>query len=64
MQDNFTTVDNAMSVFYEILAHILYNHAPTIGKIRHVYPVWYTSEIIKVIKQKSEVYKKFKTSNK
>lgn len=63
MLDYFTTVDYAVADSYKIFNHILNDHVPTIKKFRHIYPVWYTSEIMKLITEISIVCKRIKTSN-
>lgn len=51
-----TIVDSFYNKFYEILN----NHVPLSKNFKHVYPVWYTSEIIKLVKEKAKVHKRYK----
>lgn len=62
--DEIVDVNEAVEQFYLGLYEIIVNHVPPRKEFKHVYPSWYTSEIINNIKTKAKYHKKFKrTSN-
>nr|CAH7744555.1 unnamed protein product [Callosobruchus chinensis] len=50
----------ALQTFYNQLYAVIDKHVPTAKIFRHKYPVWYTSDMIKIVKDKAKYYKKFK----
>nr|CAI5859616.1 unnamed protein product [Callosobruchus analis] len=56
----FTEVDACVDSFYAKLHKIFSDHIPKTKHHSHVYPKWYTSDIIKSIKAKANMLKKYK----
>ena len=57
--NNFNTVEEAVSKFYQILDEIFQMHVPR--KVTYVgnYPNWFNGSIIKIVKQKKSAWKKY-----
>ena len=53
-------VNEACAYFYSILYGILDVCVPRSSIHKRTYPVWFTSEIIKIIKRKHKILKKLK----
>lgn len=55
-------VDAACDVFYNILYHAVDMYVPRSKIHSRIYPIWFTSDIIKGVKRKYRLFKKFKKS--
>lgn len=58
--ESVTEVDAAVNSFYNKFYKILDTHVPVYKNYKHTYPMWYTGEIIKLIKDKAKQHRKFK----
>ena len=54
-----TSVDEAFSVFYDILFAVIKDYIPLVTTKSFKYPVWYTGELISLIRDKEKCHKDF-----
>nr|CAH7715429.1 unnamed protein product [Callosobruchus chinensis]CAH7719788.1 unnamed protein product [Callosobruchus chinensis]CAH7730911.1 unnamed protein product [Callosobruchus chinensis] len=56
---NINDSTQALQCFYDKLYVILDTHVPLYVSFKHRYPVWYSSEIIRLVKSKAKLHKKY-----
>lgn len=59
---NELEVDHAVERFYSILRPIIESHVPLRPRRDHKYPIWFTRELIALVRRKEKAHKKFKKS--
>lgn len=53
-------LDNTVNKFYDILYGVIDEHVPRKTSRKDAYPIWYTNELIKLIKEKHKAHRKYK----